>query len=200
MKSVLVTQRVQVLADRGERRDALDQRLAAFLWAAGFLPVPVPNTVVLANALYHRVKPHAVCLSGGNDLAELGGDAPERDATEGALVDLAERHGLPVFGVCRGFQFLAHRRGGRLSRLEGHVGTRHELQGSAGARHVNSFHNWSVTSLGEGWQVRASTPDGSIEFAACPALRQLGIMWHPEREPEFQIADLEIIRHFISTA
>jgi len=35
-------------------------------------------------------------LTGGNDLAMLGGDAPERDAVENAMLNLAERRGLPI--------------------------------------------------------------------------------------------------------
>ena len=45
-------------------------------------------------------------LTGGNDLAALGGDAPERDATENALLDAAESRRLPVIGVCRGMQVI----------------------------------------------------------------------------------------------
>lgn len=42
---VAVSQRVDVWADRGERRDALDQRLCRWLMAAGCIPMPVPNAL-----------------------------------------------------------------------------------------------------------------------------------------------------------
>ena len=41
MKLIAVSQRVDILADRNERRDALDQRYAQLLAAAGFAAVPV---------------------------------------------------------------------------------------------------------------------------------------------------------------
>jgi putative glutamine amidotransferase len=41
-----------------------------------------------------------IVLTGGNDLTAYGGDAPDRDATETALLDFAERRNLPVLGVC----------------------------------------------------------------------------------------------------
>lgn len=199
MKLALISQRVDVLADRGERRDALDQRLAVFVHAAGFLPVPVPNITDVAQAMFDRLKPQAVILSGGNDLAALGGNAPERDAAEETLVSLAGTHGVPVLGICRGLQFLAQRAGGTLTRLPGHVATRHALLGRE-SREVNSFHNWAVTALGPGWAARATTADGSIECAGCAAHRQGGIMWHPERELVFNTADLALVREFLAGA
>ena len=63
-------------------------------------------------------------LSGGSDLdphyygeeplPELGVTLPERDAFEMALVGLALRRGMPVFGICRGMQVLNVALGGTL--------------------------------------------------------------------------------------
>ena len=46
MKKVAVSQRVDEMPDRGEIRDALDQRLGMFLLTAGYLPIPVPNRMI----------------------------------------------------------------------------------------------------------------------------------------------------------
>ena len=43
MKIVAVSQRVDVLQDKKERRDALDQNIGPFLIACGFFAIPVPN-------------------------------------------------------------------------------------------------------------------------------------------------------------
>ena len=43
MKFVLVSQRIDFLEDRNEKRDAFDQNLVQFLKKCGFLPTPVPN-------------------------------------------------------------------------------------------------------------------------------------------------------------
>jgi putative glutamine amidotransferase len=194
---VLVTQRVDVVAARGERRDALDQRLAAWLAAAGATPLPVPNDPAIALALYRSLPVAGLVLSGGNDLAALGGDAPERDATERALAREARRDGKPVLGICRGLQFLVHEAGGALARVDGHVATRHALSGD-GPAEVNSFHGWAVTALPAGWQARATAPDGTIEMATADGGRTLGIMWHPEREAAFAEPDLRMARRLLA--
>src|SRR5277367_5493920 len=109
MNKVAITQRVSRVPVYGERRDCLDQAWTKFLAACGLLPVLLPNFTDVALALCEDVRIAGLVLTGGNDLAELGGDAPERDAVENALLDLAERRSLPVIGVCRGMQLIQRR-------------------------------------------------------------------------------------------
>lgn len=82
MIPIAVSQRVDCHPDRGERRDALDQRWPHFLAACGLLPVVLPNRPELGVPLLDRTAPAGLLLTGGNDLAVMGGDAPERDETE----------------------------------------------------------------------------------------------------------------------
>ncbi len=199
MKAVLVTQRVDIHADRGERRDALDQRFAQFVFACGLLPVLVPNDMNIAQALFDAVRPVGVVLSGGNDLVALGGNAPERDATEDALTQIAKGQCVPVVGVCRGMQLLVHRAGGTLVNNAGHVASRHLVRGEVN-REVNSFHGWEVHRCGPGWESLAQADDGSIEMACCAELRQWGVMWHPEREKEFAPEDIALFRKMLGAS
>lgn len=199
MKPVLVSQRVEVLPDRNERRDALDQQLAVFLAACGFLAVPVPNQPSLVSSLFDIIQPAGVILSGGNDLAALGGDAPERDATEALLVDAAAASGIPVIGICRGMQFLIHRDGGELKQLTGHRAVRHQLSGTVN-REVNSFHNWAITACGPEWRALSRAAEGSIEHAEHVSRRQTAIMWHPEREAGFLEEDIVLVRQALAIA
>ena len=83
---------------------------------AGGAPVVLPPTgdEGAAEAVIHSLD--GLLLSGGSDLdpgyygeepvLELGVTLPERDAFEMALVRLALRRGMPVFGICRGTQVL----------------------------------------------------------------------------------------------
>lgn len=195
---VAVSQRVDVWADRGERRDALDQRLCQWLMAAGCIPLPVPNTLsapIMAEraeelqSWLHAVKPDAVLLSGGNDI----GEAPERDNTERRLLAYAKELALPALGVCRGMQMMAVWAGGSLAPVSGHVRTRHRLQASANMcewpNEVNSFHNFSLAGCPSGFVITASAEDGTIEAMHHETLPWEGWMWHPEREPQFNPTD-----------
>ena len=50
---------------------------------------------------------------------------------------------------------------------------------------MNSFHDWGVAPTGvpDAFAVLATAPDDSVEAVAHRELRQVGIMWHPERDP-----------------
>jgi gamma-glutamyl-gamma-aminobutyrate hydrolase PuuD len=191
---IAVSQRVDRVQVRAESRDALDQRLTGWLTALGGMSLPVPNALGddLARWLA-ALRPAAILLSGGNDI----GDSPERDRTEAALLQHAERNGLPVLGICRGMQMLAHHAGGTLVPVSGHAGTRHPLQGAAVASgalpaDVNSFHNWGLATSPPDYEVLATAPDGSIEAMRHRELRWEGWMWHPEREAPF--GETEVMR------
>lgn len=189
---VAISQRVDVHSVTGERRDALDQQWAVFLAACGLVPVPVPNHVAQARALCAALPLAGVILSGGNDLAAYGGDSPERDGTEAELVALADARGLPVLGICRGAQHLAHLAGGTLRRVEGHVATRHRLD--VGERAVNSFHNYAIAHIPPALRVLARSAEGDVESFDAQGGRIRAIMWHPEREAQPHAEDIHLFR------
>lgn len=191
-----VTQRVIVTA-HGERRDALDQRWHLFAAATGFQVFAIPNVPDAATALMARFDPAGLVLTGGNDLVDVGGDAPERDATELALVTWMEARRRPIMGVCRGAEFLAHTFGGALARVSGHAGTRHPLRTAAGSIDVNSYHDWGISKAPAGAETWAHAADGSVEAFRIVDKNVSAIMWHPEREEKFNSDDIAMFRkHF----
>jgi gamma-glutamyl-gamma-aminobutyrate hydrolase PuuD len=196
MTPIFVTQRVVVDAGTGERRDALDQRWPRFLLRCGLVPVVLPNCVGAARRLADGLPVGGVLLTGGNDLAAYGGDAPERDETEEFLL----REGLagrwPVLGVCRGMQVLQHFLGVPLVRVEGHVAVRHRVRGEGVDGEVNSFHRLGATASVHDLEIRALASDGVIEAVRHRARRVAGIMWHPERQEPPADTDIAYVRDF----
>jgi N5-(cytidine 5'-diphosphoramidyl)-L-glutamine hydrolase len=198
-----LTQRVEDLPDRAERRDALDQQWAVLLEQVGLTPVPVPNLLLDPGEFVDSMDLALIVLTGGNDLACLPGGsnpAPERDATEARILDHAIAVGLPVLGVCRGMQMMIAHAGGTLTRVGGHVRAPHTIELLDDARWpirdgriVNSFHDWGVErdSLGS-FVALAVAPDDTVEAACHPELPQVCVMWHPERSPEDSV-DLDLI-------
>lgn len=200
-----LTQRADTVPGRDERRDALDQRWAQRLGAAGYLPIPVPNLFDDAETFVDELELALLILTGGNDVDELDGarnTAPERDETERWLLAAAAGRRLPVLGVCRGLQSMVHHSGGTLRPIAGHVAVPHPIEVIAESRWpvrdgrvVNSFHDWAVTpdDIGPDFVPFALAPDGTVEAAYHRSLPQVCVMWHPERAPE-DADDLELIR------
>ena len=196
MKPVAVSQRVEVLADRNERRDALDQALPLFLGAAGFLAFPTPNCLAESRAGAATVwrwlaalAPKAIVLSGGDDI----GVHDDRDRTEIALLEYASEHALPALGICRGMQVMGKRGGVGTKPVPGHVRVRHAITGAISGS-VNSYHNLALASCPADFDVSAISGDGEIEAIRHRKMRWEGWMWHPEREPAFDPRDIHGIR------
>ena len=131
-----VTQRVDSITYHNELRDALDQRLIAWLVNVDCIPVPIPNTLIDLNSPIDSVSQpmlvswlqavniKALVFSGGNDI----GESSQRDLTENFLFSWAKMYRLTVLGICRGMQMMGVWGGGQLIKTSGHVRTRHQLE------------------------------------------------------------------------
>jgi N5-(cytidine 5'-diphosphoramidyl)-L-glutamine hydrolase len=200
MKSVAITQRVTVVPEYGERRDCLDQAWPRFIAACGLLPLPLPNVVEVALAMCDDRDLAGLVLTGGNDLAALGGDAPERDATENALLDAAEARGRPVLGVCRGMQLIQQRCAVPLQRVEGHVTRRQIVHIDGEPTEVNSYHRFGARESRPPLEVWAVAADGVVKAIRHTARPTIGIMWHPERNTPFTANDVALFRRVFKAA
>lgn len=135
---------------------------------------------------------------------ELGPDVDRvSDEYELALLRAATARDLPVLAICRGMQALNVSRGGTLhqhlpdlTELE-HRQTMDSFEAAhdvavaegsllhrlSGRRRleVNTLHHQAIDRLGDGLEVIARAPDGTVEAVYDPALRFcLGVQWHAE--------------------
>ena len=200
MKTLAITQRVTVIPQYGERRDCLDQAWPRFLAACGLLPMALPNVPDVALAMFTSADVAGLLLTGGNDLGSLGGDAPERDATENALLDAAESRGLPVLGVCRGMQMIQQRGAVPLLRVDGHVMARQIIQVEGKPMEVNSYHRFAAIGSSPHLDVWAVAADGVVKAVRHTARPTTGIMWHPERNAPFTPSDVALFRRVFGSA
>ena len=108
-------------------------------------------------------------------------------------------------GVCRGLQLLNVYYKGHLTKIKGHVGTRHPIIpenvnfGFNFRKEVNSFHEYAIKreNLGKQLISLAYDAEDNVEAIYNPEDKVFGIMWHPEREKNSLQFDCELIkRHF----
>jgi putative glutamine amidotransferase len=155
---------------------------------------------------------------------------PERDATTLALIPRAIAAGIPVLGICRGFQEMNVAFGGTLwqhvAEVPGHrvhhedpaqpldvqYGPAHDvalvsgglLAGIAGqqAIRVNSLHHQGIRTLGNGLVAEATAEDGLIEAFRVAGARRfaVAVQWHPEWKAEDNPFSVSLFQAFGAAA
>jgi putative glutamine amidotransferase len=205
---------------------------------AGGTPVVLPPAVGvrLAEALLDKLD--GLLLSGGSDLdptyygegpiPELGVTVPWWDAFDMALLRLALRRRIPIFGICRGMQLLNVALGGTLRQdLRSQLGAdilRHRqeapkrqptheveiLDGSylveiADRRtvEVNSYHHQGIKGLAEALTVTARSSDGVIEAVESRDFSErwlIGVQWHPEGMRDTNLAQRNLFEAHVGAA
>lgn len=202
MNYVGITQRVDPVPGRDERRDALDQAWWSLLCEAGLSPLILPNDEALALHLIAQPNVSGIILSGGNDLLACGGNAPERDATESALLRWALDRHLPVFGICRGMQLIQAFFGVSLGPVQGHVAQALSVTieegsfldtGANCSREVMGYHNWGTCDSVSGIRVVARSDDGVVMGIQHISEALFGVMWHPERDRQYREYDVAML-------
>jgi putative glutamine amidotransferase len=208
----------------GKTLQYVEQSIAHWIMSTGAMAVMIPSPTGATQrgdvTLDHYAQwLDGLVLHGGADVSPLSyGEQPLqekwsgdriRDEYEMALVAAFERHGKPVFGVCRGLQLLNVAYGGTLYQdiqtqrpqallhrdasvydrnfhtVDIQPGSRlAQLYPGAARVKVNSIHHQGIKDLAEGFNVEAvSNEDGVIE-----AIRRrdadkpylAAVQWHPE--------------------
>ena len=198
-----------------------EKYIAAVVQAADCLPllIPVLDTPLDVCEILARVD--GIFFTGSPSNVEphrYGGAAsiegtlhdPHRDETTLSLIPRAVAAGVPVFGVCRGFQEMNVAMGGTLHQRVQEIagfddhredkdepldvqyapahdvllepgGVLRRLAGSDRVQ-VNSLHSQGIDRLGPELAIEARAPDGLIEAFRVKAAPTfaLAVQWHPE--------------------
>ena len=151
---------------------------------------------------------------------------PERDSVALSILPAAVKAGLPLLGVCRGFQEINVAFGGTLHQLvhevpgynvhkedpnatfEVQYGPSHEVTFVAGGLleritgeqtiTVNSLHSQAVDQLADGLKVEATADDGLVEAFVIEDAPAfaLGVQWHPEWRVQEDEPSMAIFKAF----
>jgi putative glutamine amidotransferase/gamma-glutamyl-gamma-aminobutyrate hydrolase len=154
---------------------------------------------------------------------------PGRDQLAFAIVAYAKQHGLPVLGICRGFQEMNVALGGSLHhkvyQLGGCVEHREPESDDFALKYaeqhslklepfswlgqwldsdsimVNSLHNQGVNRLAEGLVVEAKAEDGLVEaYRLQDHPFFYAVQWHPEWQASAKPISQAIFSHFVAAA
>jgi putative glutamine amidotransferase len=190
--------------------DILPTTYADSVQRAGGVPVLLPP-VEPSSAADVVARLDGLVITGGADVdpGRYGADPhpltvtwrTDRDAWELALLEAADRRGLPVLGICRGMQVMAVHSGGTLDQhlpdtvghqthspggpefgeveVETRPGTR--LRMLVGDRSSVGCHHHQSVLEHPGFTVAAVAEDGTVEAMEAPGERfRLAVQWHPE--------------------
>lgn len=203
MKTIAVTQRVDIIEAYGERRDAIDQRWTELLLSMDLWPLFIPNSVSYLEQFLTNVQVDGVLLTGGNSLVTCGGNAPERDQIETLLLEWATQQNIPLLGVCRGMQVIQQYFGNTLKQVSGHVARRHKLllhhkssfsEAISQLDDVNSYHDYGCKQVSAELNLVATSGDGVVMAIEHKTKPVYGVMWHSEREQPFSELEKQVFR------
>lgn len=205
---------------------------------AGGVPLMLPLTTNAEVIEQLLLMCDGLLITGGQDvtgerygcedkevLALIGQTAPELDCMEDLLLKSALELDIPVFGICRGIQFINAYFGGTLwqdlpaqftTEVDHHGKPDHHktvhnvevLKGTplaayvgAGELAVTSYHHQAVRDVAPGLQVMAVSEDGLVEAVCYPAARFLwAVQWHPELNFETDRASRQIFEAFVDAS
>lgn len=137
----------------------------------------VPSTITAAEV--REKNPQALVLSGGPSSVYAEG-APQLDPE---IFEL----GLPIFGICYGFQVMTQALGGKVEETGAREYGRTAMAVKGGVLHAGldehpvwMSHGDSVTQAPEGFEVTASTPGAPVAAFENAERKFAGVQYHPE--------------------
>lgn len=202
------------------------------LEACGALPIMLPLTDNEEELEQCLSICDGILLTGGHDVSpRLYGESAKdtcgvscdlRDSMESFILNRCIEEDKPVFGICRGIQFINAFLGGTLyqdlptenpSNIEHHmtfpydravhrvevlVNTSLANILGRGYHNVNSYHHQAIKDLAPGVIKAAVTDDGLIEAIEMPDKKFImGVQWHPEFAYKVDEDSRKLVKAFV---
>ncbi len=161
----------------------------------GYYSTVVPHDVATDEIV--RQQPRALILSGGPNSVY----APGAPTIDRKLLEL----GVPVFGICYGFQLMAMLLGGQVAHNGVAEYGRTDIQVKGGALHdglpadlsVWMSHRDAVVQAPIGFDVTAASDRTAVAAFESLPLRMAGVQYHPE--VQHTAHGLDVLRRFLGT-
>lgn len=134
----------------------------------------------------------AILLPGGYDLSNFWTDDSLKcsgvdiynDWLDFYLIYYANKHDIPLLGICRGLQSINVYYNGTLKNVKNHQNGSHKLKTKCNTYTVNSFHHQAIKKIGNDLCAFGHSLDNVIEIILHESKPIVGFQFHPEKIDE----------------
>lgn len=147
-----------------------------------------------------KFKIDLIISSGGNTLVSFDNSQANifRQELDDYYFNNALVNNIKFLGICHGAQYVANFFKSEIKKKKNHTKKNHNIYFSNKKKiYVNSYHDYSIITLGKNLEKIAWTEDGSIEAFRHKEKKIFSIMWHPERYKKIKNFDLKLIKKYL---
>ena len=158
----------------------------------------IPNKEKLAlEKIKNSKKIDLIIIPGGSDLFKKDKISKIRLNLEKLLIKYSIKKKIPLLGVCRGMQVINYYYGGKLNKVKNHMKIKSKiyLKDSLFKKKimkVKCYHTFGInkSNLGKNLKIKAVDNKSNIEMFEHKQKNIIGVMWHPERESNYNKLEL----------
>lgn len=225
--NVLITQR-HSKNQYGDDIESLESNYYKYFEKKGINLIPISNTTKNLEDYLKLYNINGIILSGGGDIDKNVflnnknnfSNVTFRDAIDYKLLNIAVIYNIPVLGICRGMQFINLFFSGKITTKLDHKNEylnficpdNHEIEIISNDHFiksldnqlnfiVNSFHNYFIRKQDLGINLinfALHKEFSLVEGFYHNKLPIVGIQWHPERETNESLLNIQLMKYFVN--